>query len=149
MSMEEITGQRDRVFSLWRRPSGLSLLTEFHTAIDIDWCEYCSIHKTPLALIEGVRTPDVARLRNVAEKKVGEVSRRLAEMAGIDAYIIAYQTCEETSSVLAAVVRCLHTSSVSDVLNSDELSRFIAGIHEQCSGCHELERNCGIPLPKI
>lgn len=78
MSRYERFGQRDLTFSLWHRS-----LPNRCTCIDIDFLEYCQRCRAPLALIEIAR--EVGQ-----ENKPTLVMQRLAEAAGIVAYVVIY-----------------------------------------------------------
>ena len=140
VSQEERTGYRCLAFSRWRRRSGPSLLDERHTAIDIDWCEYCCTHNRPLALIEGVSCKDAYDLVPKARSKNARVTKKLAEMAGIDAYVIAYSSSGEKGIELAAI-KNLFTGGI-ECVDSNGLSRFLHSVHSSCKECEEVEAAC-------
>lgn len=87
MSTYERTGERSLVYSAWHRPPSLARFVGEEAAaachtIDIDWCEYDAITKKPLVLVE------VAF--DTGGYKHAEVTRQLAEMAGIPAVVVLY-----------------------------------------------------------
>jgi hypothetical protein len=77
----ERLGFRDMLYSMYHR----TLAEELHY-IDIDAVEYCAECRTPIALIETVR--DVGQ--NLLTKSY-TVTRRLALMAGLPAFVVAYR----------------------------------------------------------
>lgn len=140
MSKEERTGFRDTVFSKWRRASGKSTLVREHTAQDIDWLEYCYLHKTPLALIEGVCCEDSTKLLRAARKKYCVPLKKLAEIASIDAYVMAYVT-DKVDVVTCGLFLNIQNGSITEILDSDGISLFIHNIHKSCSQCDEANKN--------
>lgn len=142
MSQHERTGKRCMAFSRWRRKNGASLLDERHTAIDVDWCEYCAIHNVPLALIECVRSWNKCQLIDTAKQKPASITLRLAKMANIKSFVVAYVPISD-DDIEFAVVRNLSTGEISGVLNSAGLSRFIDSIHRSCGLCNDIKKNCG------
>ena len=78
MSSEERYGTRDLSYSAWHRKQGYDL-----PYIDIDGVEYCRACNEPLALIETAQ--DVGQKR-----KATTVTCRLAERAGLPAYLVFY-----------------------------------------------------------
>ena len=78
MSYRERTGVRNLSFSTWHR----SLPQRCHV-IDIDFCEYCWRCRRPLALIE-------TATGHHDRPKPTTVLQRLAEMAGLPAWLILY-----------------------------------------------------------
>jgi hypothetical protein len=70
---------------LWHRT-----LDESLTYIDIDCVEYCSKCKTPLALIETVRYVGQPLM-----SKPYTITRRLALMANLPAYVVGYSVVDE------------------------------------------------------
>lgn len=87
MSRYERTGQRDLTFSAWHRT-----LPHHCTAIDLDFLEYCQRCRAPLALIE-IATGHHHR------RKPTTVLRRLAQEAGVRAYLILYDVAETESGM--------------------------------------------------
>lgn len=84
MTRYERFGERDLTFSQWHRT-----LPNRCTCIDIDFLEYCQRCRAPLALIEIAR--DVGQ-----PHKSTVVMQKLAEAAGIVAYVVIY-TKDSTS----------------------------------------------------
>ena len=142
MSQHERTGKRCMVFSGWRRQQGKSLLDSRHTAIDVDFCEYCDIHRIPLALIECVRAWSADNLLETISGKSATITTKLAKQAGIDAFIVAYVP-KSDDEIEYAMYRDLITLQTSEILDSSGLSRFIDLIHRSCRSCKEVEKNCG------
>ena len=85
MAQEEKTGQRDMTYSNWHRQPNLPRHLSW---VDIDACEYCEECKTPLALIE-------LALDKGQAHKTATVTRNLAKMAGVPAYVSLYLLGEE------------------------------------------------------
>lgn len=81
MSRTEITGVRDLTFSRWHRT-----LSDDFTYIDLDYVAYCRRCRSPLALIEMSTDPN----------KTFTVTRKLAEAAGIQAWLLIYTKENET-----------------------------------------------------
>ena len=90
MSRLERYGTRDLTFSNWHRS-----LSDDATCIDIDFCEYCSKCRKPLALIELAR--DVGQAY-----KPTTVLANLAKQAGIPAYLILYSLDPEAEHGIGA-----------------------------------------------
>jgi len=87
MSQEERSNTRDLVYSAWHRTKSLSRFIDTETAmktamIDIDGVEYDPLTKKPVALIE---TAIYGK-----HHKAATVTRNLAIMAGIPAYVVRY-----------------------------------------------------------
>lgn len=91
MSQEERHGgQRDLTYSAWHRRHSTRRFVGINQAqllaqIDLDaslWVEYDDGTKEPLALIESAR--------DVGQWKPGTVTRKLAEKAGIPAFVVLY-----------------------------------------------------------
>lgn len=153
MSQEERTGFRDRVFSGWRRASGKSLLDKRHTAQDIDWMEFCFYHGDPVALIEAVCCFSPSSLMERATEKAKKTRslKMLAERAGISAYVMAYVT-NGIDEVTHGVFIDLFSNSSTQILNGNEISKFIHGIHSSCKQCQKCKINCekfGIDWPDL
>lgn len=79
--------REDLTFAEWHR----NRLSEFYTRIghrldmaDRDWTEFCHYCKRPLAIVEEV----IDKGQNLNEKSV-TVTRNLASMAGVEAYLVA------------------------------------------------------------
>lgn len=79
--MQEKYYNRDLSYSIWHRHPNLPKDISW---IDIDACEYCDICKEPLALIE--LAIDVGQ-----EEKPFTVTKKLAEKANIEAYLVLYK----------------------------------------------------------
>lgn len=80
MARHERYGTRDNTISRWHRT-----LSDRCQMVDIDACEYCKKCKSPIALIEYAR--DVGQ-----EFKPATITTRLANDAGIAAYVVLYST---------------------------------------------------------
>lgn len=79
----------DLSYSHWHRqflPDLYDRIGHRFDVVDRDWTEYCHRCREPLVLVETVR--DVGQ--NLADKNT-RVLRRLAELAGLDAYLVAYR----------------------------------------------------------
>jgi len=85
MTLQERHGTRDLSYSKWHRPPNLPADISF---LDIDWVEYCDKCKTPLAICELAQ--DIGQ-----EHKPTTITRKLAEMAGIPAWLIFYKKAED------------------------------------------------------
>lgn len=92
MSAAERTGQRDLLYNDWHRVNSLvryMTQVEAHrcAAIDIDFCEWCTKCHAPLALVE------VQKSRTF--EKPYTITRNLALLAGIEAWVLSYWTTED------------------------------------------------------
>jgi len=82
VSLHERSGERDLTYSGWHRtlPARCSMM-------DLDGLEFCAKCKAPLALIETAY--------NIGQFKPTTVTAKLAELAGLPAYLIMYTTDNE------------------------------------------------------
>lgn len=92
MSNEERTGQRDLLYNDWhRRNSFARFMTLVEAdrcaAIDVDFCEYCKKCYQPLALVETQRSRSF--------DKPYTVTRNLALLAGLKAFVVSYWATED------------------------------------------------------
>src|SRR5664279_114372 len=94
MSQAERTGVRCLIYSGWHRAEnirqyvGVRIASQL-TMVDVDGCEACFCYK-PIALIETQQS-------RFAPKKA-EITRQLAEMAGIIALSVSYETdCDDVT----------------------------------------------------
>jgi hypothetical protein len=95
--MRERSGWRDQLYSRWHRPEQIARFVGIDVAdslglIDGDWIEYCRTCSQPLALFE--LTCDWSK------RKAGTVTKRLAEMAQIPAYVVYYKPNEDSTDIL-------------------------------------------------
>lgn len=141
MTQHERTGWRDTTFSSWRRASGKSFLDERHTAQDIDWLEYCTIHKEPIALIDGVCRDSTQELKEAALKKYVRPMKVLAESCGIDCYVMAYVADHENNIVLHGLFLNCFSGEITEVLDGFGISKFIHDIHTNCKQCKEIKKH--------
>src|SRR5690606_33274174 len=96
MSQHERTGIRDLLFSSWHRARSTKrflgpVRAAKLTMIDLDAVEYCYACNKPLALIE-------VKHHNARSVSM-TVTRALAFMAGIDAYLVRYWPTDDGDDI--------------------------------------------------
>lgn len=84
MSRWEQTGNRDMGFSRWHR----SFMPDNHAIIDNDWTGFCPDCHQPIYLLE-------LALDSGQSHKTATVTKNLAKLAGLPAYVVLYRNNSE------------------------------------------------------
>lgn len=100
----------DIYMDFWHRSAALQRFVGMQRArqtsmIDIDSVEYCWLCYQPLVIIETKRADATVR--------VGTVTANLARMAGLEAYLVAYQSDDQ--DIQWFEVQCWHPKSSANV----------------------------------
>lgn len=138
MMNRERYGTRDLTYSRWHREQGNHL-----TYVDIDSVEYCRMCKQPLALIETGQ--DVGQ-----SYKCMTVTRNLARMSHLPAYLVLYQKDESGKIVSFRRWQTEPHDEVSDevVLTPEQYRNFLCELRRDHLCYQWYDIYSGTPLPK-
>jgi len=127
--LTDVNGERQRLygddltFREWHR---FPTLPAYCSMIDIDIVEYCKDCRQPLALIE--TAIDVGQLF-----KPTTVTKNLAVLAGIPAYLILYKIAVKNQSIGDCRVKKIYPpESNFRLLEPEEVKELIIQIHQNC-----------------
>lgn len=129
-AIKERYGERELIYSAWHREQNTHL-----SMIDLDAIETCKQCKQPLALIELAR--DVGQLH-----KTTTITRKLAEMANIPAYLVFYKIDIAETITSFRVSQVSPIKGVERIMTPGEYEKFLLELrtpHACYQGANSLE----------
>lgn len=125
MSLTERTGTRSLAYSKWHRPGSIARFLTPEQAyrlgmIDIDGCEYCTICKAPLALIE--------TQVSTQPPKAAPVMSNLARAASIEAYTASIELDDNGEPARFRLQRLVPTVTPIVERTPEQFAHFLWGL---------------------